>query len=190
MQTYRDSVLSASLWKTQMKKKQTIKDLLLSYNLPPNYSKSILRYKNPIEKGVYWYHFSLAVRHRDVARWGKCISCGRAITVENSQGGHFMPAVGCGRDLLFHPLNVNAECERCNAFDETHLLGYAENLDKRYGPGTSMALRKAKEAYSNGHPVKDWNRATYIKMVEEIIRNPQGVVDPTFSRATLTLLGQ
>jgi len=135
--------------------------------------KSLMRYTNPPEKGVYWYYFSLFIRKRDVERWGVCISCGRPITVETCNAGHFMPASTCGRDLLFDPLNVNAECPRCNAWDETHLLGYAENLDKRYGEGTALSLRKRRAEYHQGPPVKDWKASEYAEKIRSLSTYPR-----------------
>lgn len=150
--------------------KQSKADFLREWGLPyPGFQYHHLRYKSPPEKGVYWYYFSLMVRERDVGEWGRCISCDRFITMENSQAGHFMPAADCGRDLLFDPRNVNAECERCNAWDSTHLLGYAENLDKRYGPGTALALRERRMAYKNHKsPTKDFTRGEYIEMIKQL----------------------
>lgn len=142
-------------------------DFLRQWCLPyPNFQHHHLRYKSPPEKGVYWYFFSLMVRERDVREWGTCISCNRPITMKTAQAGHFMPAASCGRDLLFDPRNVNAECERCNAWDETHLLGYAENLDKRYGAGTALSLRKRRDEYRTGPSVADWSPAKYREMIE------------------------
>jgi len=133
-----------------------------------------LRYKNPPEKGVYWYYFSLFVRQRDVEKYGKCISCNRPITVETSQAGHFMPAADCGRDLLFDEINVNAECNHCNAWDSTHLLGYAENLDKRYGPGTALTLRARRDTYKGlGKPLKDWKAVEYADKIRALSSYPQ-----------------
>ena len=144
-------------------KKKSKAEILRDWGLDPR--KVDLRYKNPIEKGIYWYYFSLEIRTRDVNIWGVCISCGRPITIEGSNAGHFMPASDCGRDLLFDPQNVNAECRKCNAWDDTHLLGYAENLDKRYGSGTAKTLRERREAYRTGPPVKDFNRAVYAQKI-------------------------
>lgn len=124
-----------------------------------------LRYKNPPEKGIYWYYFSLWVRERDVAQWGTCISCGVSISVETCDAGHFMPASSCGRDLLFDPLNVNAECSRCNAWDDTHLLGYADGLDARYGVGTALMLRQKHNEYKKGPPLKDWKAFEYEEKI-------------------------
>lgn len=159
------------------KPKQSKTDFLRSWGITgPNARVSNLRYKNPPEKGVFWYHFSLFVRERDVKKYGTCISCGRPITVETSQAGHFMPASTCGRDLLFDERNVNAECPACNAWDETHLLGYAEGLDRRYGPGTAMELRKRRDEYKAGPPLKDWKPDEYAIKVRAL---------PTFNATVL-----
>lgn len=142
----------------------------------PKFGYGDLRYKHPPEKGVYWYYFSLMVRKRDVENWGTCISCGRPITMENCDAGHFMPARDCGRDLLFDPLNVNAECKGCNGFDETHLLGYAENLDIRYGEGTAKSLRERRDAYKLGGIVKDFSGEVYAQFIRELPTYQQVVV--------------
>lgn len=154
-------------------------DFLRSWLIPyPSFQYGNLRYKNPPEKGVYWYWFSLEIRHRDVFEWGTCISCGRTITIENSQAGHFMPASDCGRDLLFDPRNVNAECARCNAWDETHLLSYAENLDKRYGAGTSSELRARRDDYKKRtNVVKDWKGEEYSVAIRNLESYQQAVLE-------------
>lgn len=79
-----------------------------------------------------------------------------------------MPAANCGRDLLFDLRNVNAECKGCNGFDQTHLLGYAEGLDARYGTGTAMKLRQRRDEYRNGPPVKDWKKEEYAKKIDDL----------------------
>lgn len=145
-------------------------DQLRKWGLPyPSFQYHHLRYKAPMEKGVFWYWFSLYVRERDVREWGTCISCGKFITMDTCQAGHFMPARDCGRDLLFDERNVNAECSSCNAFDETHLLGYAENLDKRFGVGTAQALRDRRAAYKTSeYPIRDWTRAEYDEKIKAL----------------------
>lgn len=163
------------VYKNSMIKKQSKADFLRSWHLPyPSFQYHHLRYKQPPEKGVLWYWFSLYIRLRDYMDWGTCISCGKPVTVDTSQAGHFMPARDCGRDLLFDERNVNAECEGCNAFDEAHLLGYAENLDKRYGPGTAAELRARRAAYKMSKvPVKDWKKEEYAEMIRAVPSYPQ-----------------
>jgi len=142
-------------------------DVFRKWNMPDSLkgSKRSLRYSNPLEKGIYWYWFSRYIRERDVMRWGVCISCGKPITFESCDAGHFVPANGCGRDLLFDERNVNAECSRCNAWDEMHLIGYAKGLDFRYGPGTADALMVRYRSYKEGPVVRDWKRADYERMI-------------------------
>lgn len=141
-------------------------DIYRKYGLPESMIrggglKAWLRYMNPVEKGVYWYWFSRYIRERDVEQWGTCISCNCPITFDSCQAGHFIPANGCGRDLLFDERNVNAECKRCNGFDEMHLIGYAKNLDKRYGEGTSALLIQRYQDYKDGPVVRDWKAKEY-----------------------------
>lgn len=152
------------------KKKQSKSDFLRFWGLPfLSRHWSRLRYTSPPEKGVYWYFFSLFIRKRDVEKYGTCISCGRQITIETCDAGHFMPAADCGRDLLFDERNVNAECSQCNAWDETHLLGYAEGLDRRYGPGTATELRARREQHkARTSVVKDWKATEYAEKIRAL----------------------
>lgn len=152
------------------KKKETFADFARRWNLPKYFtSKKQLRYSNPPEKGVYWYWFSIFIRTRDIATYGTCISCNRGITMESCDCGHFIPASQCGRDLLMDKRNNNAECSRCNAWDELHLLGYAKGLDIRYGPGTADELLQRHKEYKEGPPLKDFKAKEYAEMAQTII---------------------
>lgn len=151
--------------------KTTFADKLRSYGLPEwkvQQGRHGLRWLYPFEKGVYWFFFSLFIRNRDVDKYGTCISCGREITVDTSDCGHFIPAGQCGRDLLFDERNNNAECPRCNAWDELHLVGYAKGLDNRYGPGTADSLLQRFHEYKNGPVVKDFKAAEYREKIKQI----------------------
>lgn len=165
-----------------MKKKKSKADIYREYFIPENLirgggMRSLMRYNTPPEKGIYWYYFSRYVRQRDVDTWGVCISCGKPITFETAQAGHFMPASDCGRDLLFNHRNVNAECGRCNAFDSTHLLGYADNLDKRYGAGTAASLRALRDQYKKlESPLKDWKGFEYAEKIKALPNYPHSTV--------------
>lgn len=156
------------------KKRASKRDICRKWGLPDTYQTANLRYQNPIEKGIYWYFFSLFIRKRDIERWGACISCGRAITVETCDAGHFCPAGSSGYNLLFNEKNVNAECSHCNAWDDMHLIGYQKGLDKRYGDGTAHALIKQRKAYKNGAPVKDFTKAQYEQKLTNLIEELKG----------------
>lgn len=161
-------------------KSKPITQQLRDFGLPEHvakHGKHGLRYQSNIEKGVYWWFFSNVRKLEDFIKYGKCVSCGKAIRVvdENAQAGHFVPAGNCGFALVFHPQNVNLECSGCNGFDEGHLIGYAFELDRRYGEGTAQKLHKMK--YST---TKEWSRLEYksnISMMRERYENllEQGV---------------
>lgn len=151
------------------RKKSTKVSILRKYGLT---GKEWMRYKNPIEKGILWHLFSLAIRKRDVEKWSKCVSCGRAISMDSCDAGHFIPASQCGPLLLFDPLNVNAECARCNSWDDLHLLGYAKTLDKRYGDNTAENLLLRHREYKAGPLSKDFTRKEYIDKIQELQKYP------------------
>ena len=159
-------------------KKQSKADFLREWGFEvPRFKWTQLRYKSPPEKGVYWYYFSIEVRKRDIEKWGVCISCGKPITMENTDAGHFIPAASCGRDLLFDPLNVNAECKGCNGFDSGHLFGYERGLTKRYGKEAPALLKDKYFLYKNGDPVKDWKITEYRDKIKELNSYQQRMLD-------------
>lgn len=150
------------------RKKESVRDFLRSWHLPEPVVKSwraFCRYRNPIEKGIYWWHFSQFIRKRDLKKYGTCISCGKRI--EDGHAGHFISASKCGRDLLFDPTNVNLECAGCNMWDKQK-LGYERNLDIRYGAGTAQALKDRWWAYKTGGIVRDWTREEYTEKLGEL----------------------
>jgi hypothetical protein len=153
-------------------------DFLREWGLPyPAFQWSSLRYKTPPEKGVYWYYISLEVRNRDVKKYGTCISCGREITVDTCDAGHFIPASSCGRDLLFDLINVHAECCRCNAWDEGHLFGYERGLIKRYGKEAPLALKDRYFLYKTGDRQMDWKGHEYAEKIKALSSYQQRMIE-------------
>ena len=51
---------------------------------------------------------------------------------QNKQAGHYYSVKGYD-GLRFDEFNVHGECPSCNCFDESHLIGYGENLITRIG---------------------------------------------------------
>ena len=86
--------------------------------------------------------FNSYIRERDKDK--PCISCGQYF--EKKDAGHFFAKSGY-QGLRFDEYNVNGECARCNRFDESHLISYAENLRKRLGEETYNALKERAEDY-------------------------------------------
>lgn len=151
--------------------KETTIGLFRAWGLPESFkgSKRALRYVNPLEKGIYWYHFSQFIRKRDFERWGACISCDKPLESWNDGDcGHYIAASKCGIDLLFDPVNCNLECSQCNAWDETHLIGYRRGLNKRHGEGTSDELERRYYDYANGGTKLQWPKEKYILLLDDL----------------------
>lgn len=148
--------------------KPSVASILREYGLPESMVKAGkhgLRYRNPLEKGIYWYWFAKVRVLEDFLEYGgRCVSCNRVKELSELQGGHFVPAGKCGFALLFHPENVNAECAGCNGFDEMHLRGYEKHLDNRYGPGTGEKLVQLK----NRVTMKEWSALEYVPRIAEL----------------------
>lgn len=136
-------------------------------------SPSALRYSK-VEKGIYWYWLARFVRLRDSGVWRRCISCDQPKAFKTLQAGHFAPAGNCGFSLLFDLQNINGECGGCNAFDGGHLIGYAANLNKRYGLGTAEELTKRYQAaHYQGQTSKEWSKEEYIARIRVMVEKCQ-----------------
>ena len=77
--------------------------------------------------------FNAWIRSRDSKDgYFTCISCFKTLPIESMNAGHYVPVKG-GSFLRFHEDNVNGECQRCNGFDEFHLIGYRKHLLLKIG---------------------------------------------------------
>lgn len=78
--------------------------------------------------------FSRYVRMRDChGGTGRCISCGRPITVSTCDAGHFIPRAHTA--TRWNIRNVHAQCRECNRMKDGNTEGYRRGLIERYGPG-------------------------------------------------------
>ena len=103
--------------------------------------------------------FNKFIRLRDKEK--PCISCGEWF--DDKDAGHFF-AVGGYSGLRFDEDNVHGECKRCNRFDESHLIGYAENLKEKIGEYDYKLLKeRAKEYKANG---VRWSRIELREQIE------------------------
>lgn len=76
--------------------------------------------------------FSEFIRKRDCnGGHGKCISCGKIITYNDSDCGHYVNRKHMA--TRFDEQNCNAQCRSCNRFDEGNIQGYRKGLIKKYG---------------------------------------------------------
>lgn len=105
--------------------------------------------------------FNKAIRERDSQDgYFTCISCGRTLTTDQMDAGHFAPVKG-GSALRFDEYNVNGECKKCNGFDEFHLIGYRRGIIEKYGEGVLLHLEQ------NARLVKKWSRTELNELIEK-----------------------
>jgi hypothetical protein len=97
--------------------------------------------------------FNAYIRQRDSKDgYFTCISCFKTLPVESMNAGHYVPVKG-GSFLRFHEDNVNGECQRCNGFDEFHLVGYRKHLLLKIGK------KRVEWLENNRTKVYKWDRA-------------------------------
>lgn len=77
--------------------------------------------------------FSKYIRLRDSMPGGfiKCISCGKIVLAKEADNGHYINRQHMA--LRFSELNCNAQCRKCNRFDEGNMSGYRQGLVAKIG---------------------------------------------------------
>lgn len=76
--------------------------------------------------------FSIYIRNRDCPDGkGHCISCGRPITPETSDCGHYIPRHHLS--TRYDERNCNAQCVECNRMKYGNIPGYTKGLMRKYG---------------------------------------------------------
>jgi len=84
--------------------------------------KSLGKIKQEVQKVVNKY-----IRLRDAGK--PCISCGKR---KKLQAGHYYNVKNYDH-FRFDERNINGECAGCNCFNESHLISYGINLNKKIG---------------------------------------------------------
>ena len=74
-----------------------------------------------------------------------CISCGKALLWKESDCGHYINRARLG--LRYNEKNCNAQCRRCNRFEEGNMSGYTLGLINKYGKNIIKELHIAKNLY-------------------------------------------
>lgn len=90
--------------------------------------------------------FSLFIRTRDSqayeGRAFKCISCGRILTIDLCDNGHYVNR--SHMSLRFSELNCNAQCRHCNRFQEGNIQDYRKGLIEKIGEPKVLLLEAQK----------------------------------------------
>ena len=102
--------------------------------------------------------FNAYIRKRDEGK--PCISCGQN---KDLQAGHYF-SVRMYDSLRLDEDNVHGECASCNCFNDSHLIGYGDNLINRIGIERLEELKqKAADYKRNGYK---WSRSELIEKIE------------------------
>lgn len=116
-------------------------------------TKSLPKLKKELQKV-----FNAYIRQRDSNQ--PCISCGQ---FKPLQAGHFY-SVKMYDGLRFDEDNCFGECVGCNCFNESHLIGYGDNLIGRIGQDRVNELKQRAADYKkNGYK---WSRSELLELIE------------------------
>jgi hypothetical protein len=104
-------------------------------------AKAIHQRKMDLQPRRYWVHKAKLYFHRYIRMRDKdqpCISCGATLQPNKYGGsvdaGHYR-SVGSAKHLEFEPLNVHAQCKRCNRDLSGNYSEYRKGLIERIGLG-------------------------------------------------------
>ena len=87
--------------------------------------------------------FSLYIRRRDCGNGqGRCITCGKPITWDKCDAGHYIPRSHL--TTRWNEVNVHAQCVCCNRFHDGMEEAYREALIRRYGVAVVEDLERRK----------------------------------------------
>lgn len=76
--------------------------------------------------------FSQYIRRRDCGYGiAPCISCGKPVTYDTSDCGHYENRKHMA--TRYDEVNCNSQCRACNRFSEGNIQGYRRGLIKKYG---------------------------------------------------------
>lgn len=112
-----------------------------------------------------WPLFSEYIRRRAAKEFSggeraKCFTCEFVgLWKYDLQAGHFMPRQHKGS--RYDEKGVQAQCKKCNCFEQGNQLEYARQLDKKYGKGTADLIELKSKSFCKPMPFE------YEKMIEE-----------------------
>jgi len=106
-------------------------------------------------------NFSQYIRLRDCLKnilYLKCISCGKMIYWKDAHCGHFVNRVNMS--LRYSEKNCNAQCPKCNTFDEGNVAGYVLGLQRKYG------INIVEQLYHTKNKFKKYAAYEYEALIE------------------------
>ena len=118
-----------------------------------NTKKSISKLKKELDK---W--FSLYIRLRDAENGvTECFTCGKVDHFKKLQCGHFQSRRHTA--TRWNEQNCQVQCVKCNMFNQGMQWRFGNNLDSKYGKGTSQDL------FILAHKTVKMTRADYVQEI-------------------------
>lgn len=74
----------------------------------------------------------IRLKYSDHAGNVRCVSCGKVVPWKESDCGHFIPR-SRGAAIRYVEENCHPECQGCNRFSHSHLIGYTLFMVDTYG---------------------------------------------------------
>lgn len=74
----------------------------------------------------------IRLKYADHAGMVTCVSCGKVLPWKESDCGHFIPR-SRGASIRYVEENCHPECQGCNRFSHSHLIGYTLFMVDTYG---------------------------------------------------------
>ena len=122
--------------------------------------------------------FSRYVRLRDCMNttgsleYGKCFTCGKIVSFEASQCGHFVS--GRSNSLFFVPNNSRMQCPECNTNKGGNLEVYEERLTNEIGAENVDKLKQLR------HKTKRMYKDDYLMLCTKYKRATRKLTEESF----------
>lgn len=104
--------------------------------------------------------FSIYIRRRDCPDGvGRCISCGKLMTFDTCDCGHYIPRGNMS--TRYYERNCAAQCRECNRYKDGNLAGFTIGLVERYGDGIISELNALK------HATAKFSKSDYEELIKK-----------------------
>lgn len=119
----------------------------MSVHTPPHWvkkkkrKKPLTRFERRVKRLDYWFNRFTRLSAMDDLGFCVCWSCGNQVTFKKSVAGHFVGKSNTTYRTRWDPKNVHVQCIKCNSFDEGNKYNYGLAINKKYGEGTTEALK-------------------------------------------------
>ena len=129
--------------------------------------------KKPDYKAKLDKVFSMYIRLRDTMPSGyfKCISCGQIKPFNQADCGHYINRQHMS--TRFDEMNCNAQCRKCNRFEEGNIQGYRKGLIDKYGEQKVILLESKK---NTTRKFSDFEYKALIKYYTTLVKKMQSEI--------------